>query len=133
MEHAGLAALERGLEDLGREGLLRARRVLDSPQGPVVLEGGRTARELRLERLPGSRQPSAHPRRRASRPSTHSASAPAPRRSSSGTPRLHEEAEAAFARFTGLPRALLFPSGYAANLGILTALADRSAEIFADS
>lgn len=49
-----------------------------------------------------------------------------------GHARPHEEAEAAFARFTGMPRALLFPSGYAANLGILAALADRSAEVFAD-
>jgi 8-amino-7-oxononanoate synthase len=49
-----------------------------------------------------------------------------------GHSRLHEQAEAAFARFVDLPRALLFPSGYAANLGILAALAGHSAEIFAD-
>ncbi|QJR13877.1 8-amino-7-oxononanoate synthase [Usitatibacter palustris] len=45
---------------------------------------------------------------------------------------IHARAEERFASFTGLPRALLFASGYAANIGILTALADRSAEIFAD-
>jgi tetratricopeptide (TPR) repeat protein len=50
----------------------------------------------------------------------------------SGFHAAHREAEERFARFTGVPRALLFPSGYAANLGILTALADRSAEIFGD-
>ena len=33
---------------------------------------------------------------------------------------------ARFARFSGLPRALLFSSGYAANLGILAALCDRA-------
>ena len=49
-----------------------------------------------------------------------------------GHTRAHEEAERAFAHFTRAPRALLFPSGYAANLGILTALADHSAEIYAD-
>jgi 8-amino-7-oxononanoate synthase len=31
-----------------------------------------------------------------------------------------------------MPRALLFPSGYAANLGIVAALADREAEVFGD-
>ncbi len=50
----------------------------------------------------------------------------------SGHTRVHEEAEHAFARFVDLPRALLFGSGYVANLGILATLADRHAEIFAD-
>jgi len=49
-----------------------------------------------------------------------------------GHSRAHQEAEEAFARFVGLPRSLLFGSGYAANLGILATLADRHAEIFAD-
>ena len=50
----------------------------------------------------------------------------------SGHTRVHEEAEHAFARFVDLPRALLFGSGYVANLGILATLADRHAEVFAD-
>jgi len=49
-----------------------------------------------------------------------------------GHSRLHQRAEEAFAGFVGLPRSLLFPSGYAANLGILATLADRHAEVFAD-
>ena len=50
----------------------------------------------------------------------------------SGNLRAHEIAESRFARFVRLPRALLFPSGYAANLGILATLADAEAEIFSD-
>jgi len=44
----------------------------------------------------------------------------------------HEEAEAALADFVGTEAALLFSSGYAANLGVLTALLDRHATVFAD-
>lgn len=45
---------------------------------------------------------------------------------------VHEALEAKLAKFLGLPKALLFSSGYAANLGILTALAGRGDVIFAD-
>ncbi|HEX4943237.1 MAG TPA: 8-amino-7-oxononanoate synthase [Usitatibacteraceae bacterium] len=131
MEQAGLAALARGLDDLGRAGLLRARRVLDSAQGPVVLEGGQPLANFASNDYLGLAN---HPRLRAAAHAAIDAygfgagSSPIV----VGHSRLHEEAQAAFARFTALPRALMFPSGYAANLGILTALADRSAEIFAD-
>jgi 8-amino-7-oxononanoate synthase len=49
-----------------------------------------------------------------------------------GHHRHHQNFEAAFARFVGKPAALLFSSGYLANLGVLTALVSRHGEIFAD-
>lgn len=131
MAHAGLAAIRRGLAELDREGLRRARRVLDSPQGPIVREGGRELANFASNDYLGL----------ASHPRIVAAARDAIDRFGFGAgaspivvghSRAHEEAEAAFARFTGLPRALLFPSGYAANLGILAALADRSAAIFGD-
>jgi 8-amino-7-oxononanoate synthase len=44
----------------------------------------------------------------------------------------HHDLEEALARFTHLPRALLFSTGYMANVGVLTALGGRSGAIFAD-
>lgn len=45
---------------------------------------------------------------------------------------LHEALEVAFAQFVGLPSALLFSTGYAANLGVITSLLGRHDAIFAD-
>ena len=44
----------------------------------------------------------------------------------------HHALEAALAAFTGLPRALLFSSGYMANMGVVSALAGRGDAVFAD-
>ncbi|MEK6594754.1 MAG: 8-amino-7-oxononanoate synthase [Pseudomonadota bacterium] len=44
----------------------------------------------------------------------------------------HHALEQALARFVDLPRALLFSSGYMANIGIVTALVGRDDAVFAD-
>jgi 8-amino-7-oxononanoate synthase len=49
-----------------------------------------------------------------------------------GHGQAHEALEAALARFVGYPRALVFPTGYMANLGVVTALCGRGDEVFAD-
>jgi 8-amino-7-oxononanoate synthase len=45
----------------------------------------------------------------------------------------HQAAERAFAAFTGRSAALLFPSGYAANVGLVSALAGRGDLIVSDA
>ena len=50
----------------------------------------------------------------------------------SGTMPLHAELEARLAEFKGKPSALLFGSGYLANLGVVSALAGEGEVVFSD-
>ena len=49
-----------------------------------------------------------------------------------GHARAHEQLEQALAAFVDMPRALLFSTGYQANLGVITALLGRDDAVFAD-
>ena len=112
-------------------GLRRVRRTLDGPQGPRARVAGRDLANFSSNDYLGLAN---HPRLRAAAHAAIDAYGVGSGASPlvSGHMRLHEEAEARFARFVRLPRALLFASGYAANLGVLAALCDRHAEIFGD-
>ena len=50
----------------------------------------------------------------------------------SGHSRAHHALEEELAAFTGRPRALLFSTGYMANLGVITALAGRGDTVYED-
>jgi 8-amino-7-oxononanoate synthase len=50
----------------------------------------------------------------------------------SGHSRAHHQLEEELAAFTGRPRALLFSTGYMANLGVMAALLDRGDRVFED-
>ena len=123
--------LAEGLAALERDGLTRRRRVLETPQGARVVVDGREALNFSGNDYLGL---AAHPvLRRAAHEAidawgTGAGASPLV----SGHQRIHDEAERRFAAFAAMPRALLFGSGYAANLGVITALADRHAEVFAD-
>jgi len=126
---AGRLASE--LARLERATLLRQRRVLDSAQGARVREDGSACANFSSNDYLGLANDA---RLRAAAHAAIDAYGVGAGASPlvSGNLRAHEEAEERFARFVGLPRALLFGSGYAANLGILTALAGPDAEIFSD-
>ncbi len=128
----GLAErLADGLAALDRDNLRRHRRVLDSPQGARATIDGREVLNFSSNDYLGLAN---HPVLREAAHAAIDAYGVGAGASAlvSGHLRVHHDAELRFARFTGLPRALLFASGYAANLGVLAALADRHAEIFAD-
>jgi 8-amino-7-oxononanoate synthase len=128
---AGAQRLAEGLAGLERENLLRTRRTLDSPQGARVRESGRELVNFSSNDylgLAGDARLKEAAHRAIDAFGVGSGASPLV----SGHSRLHHDAEERFARFARLPRALLFGSGYAANLGILATLADRDAEIFSD-
>lgn len=119
------------LKDLEAAGLRRSRRMLVSPQGARVVVNGRECLSFCSNDYLGL---ASHPaligaaQSAAARYGVGAGASPLV----SGHSAPHHELEAALAAFTGLPAALLFSTGYMANLGIVTVLAGRDDEIFAD-
>jgi 8-amino-7-oxononanoate synthase len=119
------------LKDLEAAGLRRRRRVLESPQGARIMVDGREYLSFCSNDYLGL----------ASHPALIAAAQSAAARYGvgsgsshlvSGHGALHHTLESELAAFAGLPSALLFSTGYMANLGIVTALAGRDDEAFAD-
>ena len=128
----GAGRLAEGLAALERDGLTRERRTLDGAQGPTVSTGdGGTLANFSSNDYLGLAN-DARLREAAHRAIDELGVGAGASPLVSGHTRVHEEAERRFARFAGLPAALLFGSGYAANLGILATLGDAGSEIFSD-
>ena len=125
------AALAAELAELDEGGLRRTRRVLESPQGARVRVDGRDYVAFCSNDYLGL---AGHPEL------IEAAQAGAARYGvGSGASHLvlghsaaHHRLEERLAQFTGLPRALLFSSGYHANLAVVTALTGRGDAVFAD-
>jgi len=125
------AALARELATLDAQGLLRRRRVLETPQRPRVTVDGREYVAFCSNDYLGL----------AAHPELVAAIEEGARRYGVGAGashlilghmRAHQALEEALARFIRLPAALYFSTGYLANLGLVTALAGRHSAIFAD-
>ncbi len=119
------------LERIRVAGLERSLKTVSSPQGPVVTVDGKECVLLCSNDYLGL----------AGRTEVKEAATEAIERwgFGSGASRLvsgnmtpHAELEERIKRFKGTEAALLFNSGYQANLGLITALSDRSTEIFSD-
>ena len=123
--------LETGLAGLERDGLKRLRRTLEVPCGPLARVDGRDLISFCSNDYLGL----------ANDPALIEAACAGARvwGVGSGASHLvsghfspHAELEEKLAAFTGFPRALLFSTGYMANLGIVVALAGRGDAVFAD-
>ena len=124
-------ALAAELADLESRGLKRQRRLLETPQGARVRVDGREYVAFCSNDYLGL---AAHPelieaaREGAARYGVGAGAS----HLILGHGVAHHELEQRLAAFVGLPRALLFATGYMANLGVVTALMGRGDAVFAD-
>ena len=119
------------LSELAQADQLRTRRVVSSAQGPFLTVDGRDYLAFASNDYLGLAN---HPRvvAAAKRAIDRYGVGAGASHMVSGHMTPHHELEHALTRFSGLPKAVYFGSGYAANLGILTSLAARGDCIFAD-
>jgi len=120
------------LAEIERGGLLRRRLVRESPQGPHIVVEGREYLAFCSNDYLGL----------ANHPAIAQAAIDAARRYGvgegashllSGHNALHERVEAKLAEFAEMPRALLFATGYQANIGAVTALVGPGDAVFSDA
>ncbi len=119
------------LRRIEAQGLTRRRRVLESPQGAQVVVDGHefvTFCSNDYLGLAGDPRLAAAAREGAARYGVGAGAS----HLILGHATAHHALEEVLAQFVRLPRALLFSTGYMANLGIVTALAGREDAVFAD-
>jgi 8-amino-7-oxononanoate synthase len=129
--HSPFSVLQAELEQREADGLLRRRRLVDGMQQPLLQVDGREVLSFCSNDYLGL---ASHPALVAAMQQAAAAAGVGSGASHliTGHQRLHHELEAALAGFVGLPRALLFSTGYMANLGVVTALVGRDDAVFAD-
>ncbi len=125
------APLKLELETRTEQGLLRRRRLLDSPQGVHLLADGKPYLSFCSNDYLGLAN---DPRLTAAlqRGAAEWGVGSGASHLVSGHFSPHHELEVALAKFVGKPEALLFSTGYLANLGVVQALVGRGDGVFAD-
>lgn len=124
-------ALQEELAQRAAQGLLRRRRLLESAQGAHIRVDGREVLSFCSNDYLGLANNPALIAAVQESVATAGVGGGASHLIT-GHHRLHHELEEALAGFAGLPRALLFSTGYMANIGIITALVGRGDAVFAD-
>ena len=125
------AYLEATLLDLKAQGIFRMPRVLETAAGPRVRMDGREVIQLSSNNYLGL---ATHPRvvEAARRAAAEFGAGPGAVRTIAGTQTLHRSLEAALARFKGTEEALVFQSGYTANVGVVSTLMQEGDLIVSD-
>ena len=123
--------LERRLDELQELGLYRRLRLVSGPQGPRVVLDGKPVLLLCSNNYLGLAD---HPRVReaAADAAMRWGAGAGGSRLVSGTMRIHRKLEQRLQSFKSAPAALLFGSGYLANLGVISALAGEGEIVFSD-
>ncbi len=131
MSFAALTRLQQGLAALKADHLERRRRLLDGAQGAhVTIDGQRVVSFCSNDYLGLAADPALVAAAHAALDQCGVGAGAA--HLITGHHRFHHEFEIEFARFVGKPAALLFSTGYLANLAVLTALVAKKSEVFAD-
>lgn len=130
-ENALIDEIRTQLAALQQDDLLRARRVVETPQAPHLSVDGRQVLSFCSNDYLGLANDAriVEAASRAARDCGVGAGASA---LISGHALAHQQLEAEIAHFVGTERALLFSTGYMANLGIIPALAGRGDAVFSD-
>ena len=120
------------LEALREAGLYRSTRLVSGPQGPRVTLDGRPVLLLCSNNYLGFAE---HPRVReaAAEAAMRWGAGAGASRLVSGTMTIHQQLEQRLAQFKGTRAAVLFGSGYLANIGVLGALGRAGQTIFSDA
>ncbi len=126
-----LASLQLALDKRKAEGLLRQRRLLDSPQAEHIVANNKPYLSFCSNDYLGLAN---HPTLIAAMQKAAGDSGVGSGASGlvTGHHRYHDDLEKQLAKFVNMPAALLFSAGYMANIGALGALVGRGDAIFAD-
>ena len=126
-----LASLQLALDKRKAEGLLRQRRLLDSPQAEHIVANNKPYLSFCSNDYLGLAN---HPKLIAAMQKAAGDSGVGSGASGlvTGHHRYHDDLEKQLAKFVNMPAALLFSAGYMANIGALGALVGRGDAIFAD-
>jgi glycine C-acetyltransferase/8-amino-7-oxononanoate synthase len=119
------------LEELRERGLYRRLRLIEGPQGPRVLLAGREVLLLCSNDYLGLAVDD-RVREAAAEAALRWGAGAGASRLISGNMQPHRELETRLAAFKGYERALLFGSGYLANMGTIAALAGPGETVFSD-